>query len=45
MLDAWREQGADRLDPVRFHFIEALERRAAGHSGEARRILDDRVSN
>jgi hypothetical protein len=44
MLDAWREQDADRLDPIRFHFIEALERRAAGHGGEARRILDDRLS-
>jgi hypothetical protein len=44
MLDAWRERGADRLDPIRFHFIEALDRRAAGHSGEARRILDDRLS-
>src|SRR5260370_15405588 len=44
MLDAWRERGADRMDPVRFHFIEALDRRAASHSGEARRILDDRLS-
>ncbi|MFM0168032.1 DUF2894 domain-containing protein [Paraburkholderia sediminicola] len=44
MLDAWRERGADRLDPVRFHFIEALERRAADHSGEARRILDERLA-
>ncbi|MFB9126477.1 DUF2894 domain-containing protein [Paraburkholderia dipogonis] len=43
-LDAWRERGDDRLDPVRFHFIDALERRAAGHSGEARRILDERLS-
>jgi hypothetical protein len=43
-LDAWRERGADRADPVRFHFIEALDRRAAGYSGEARRILDDRLS-
>ena len=43
-LDAWRERGADRLDPVRFYFIEALDRRAAGHSGEARRILDDRLT-
>ena len=43
-LDAWREQNADRLNPMRFHFIEALERRAAGHGGEARRILDDRLS-
>jgi hypothetical protein len=44
MLDAWREQNADRLNPTRFLFIEALERRAAGHAGEARRILDDRLS-
>ncbi|MEW6343766.1 MAG: DUF2894 domain-containing protein [Paraburkholderia sp.] len=43
-LDAWRERGADRLDPVRFRFIEALDRRAAGHSGEARRVLDERLS-
>ncbi|SAL47895.1 hypothetical protein AWB69_04827 [Caballeronia udeis] len=44
VLDAWRASGADRLDPVRFYFIEALDRRAAGHSGEARRILDERLS-
>jgi len=43
-LDAWRERRADRLDPVRFHFIDAMDRRAASHSGEARRILDDRLS-
>ncbi len=44
MLDAWRERGADRLDPVRFHVLEALDRRAAGHGGEVRRILDARLS-
>ena len=44
ILDAWRKQGADRLSPMRFHFIEVLERRAAGHDGEARRLLDDRLS-
>ena len=44
ILDAWREQDADRLNPLQFHFIEALERRATGHDGEARRILDDRLS-
>ncbi|MBP0590203.1 DUF2894 domain-containing protein [Paraburkholderia sp. LEh10] len=44
MLDAWRAQGADRFDPVRFHFIDALARRAAGHTGQARRILDERLS-
>ena len=44
-LDAWRARGADRVDPLCFHFIEALERRAAGHSGAARRILDDRLNS
>ena len=32
------------MDPIRFHFIEALERRAASREGEVRRILDDRLS-
>ncbi|MFC4762146.1 DUF2894 domain-containing protein [Dyella koreensis] len=44
LLDAWREQNAHRLNPIRFHFIDAMERRAAGHSGEARRLLDDRLA-
>jgi len=43
-IDAWRRDGADRLDPVRFRFIEALARRAAAHGGEARRILDARLA-
>lgn len=43
-LDAWRERGADRLDPVRFHFIAALDRRAAAHGGETRRLLDEKLS-
>ncbi|WP_233805025.1 DUF2894 domain-containing protein [Paraburkholderia sp. HP33-1] len=43
-LDAWRARGADRLDPVRFHLLEALARRAAQHSGEARRVLEYRLS-
>ncbi|WP_175965731.1 DUF2894 domain-containing protein [Burkholderia sp. BCC0322] len=44
MLDAWREQGADRLDPVRFHRIDALERRAAALEGDARALLDARLA-
>lgn len=44
ILDAWREKNADRVNPMRFHFIEAMERRAAGHDGEARRVLDDKLS-
>ncbi|NIE55148.1 MULTISPECIES: DUF2894 domain-containing protein [unclassified Burkholderia] len=43
-LDAWREQGADRLDPVRFHRIDALERRAAALDGDARALLDARLA-
>lgn len=42
-LAAWREQGADRVDPLRFHFIEALAARALAHDGEARRLLDARL--
>jgi hypothetical protein len=43
MIDAWRERGDHRFDPVRFRFIEALARRAAAHDGGARRILDDKL--
>lgn len=43
-LDAWREQGSDRLDPVRFHRIDALERRAAAVEGDARALLDARLA-
>jgi len=44
MLDAWREQGADRLDPVRFHRLDALEKRAAAFDGDARALLDARLA-
>lgn len=43
-LDAWREQRADRVDTVRFHHMDALERRAACHEGDVRRLLDERLS-
>ncbi|VCU69627.1 hypothetical protein PIGHUM_01690 [Pigmentiphaga humi] len=43
-LAAWREQGAQRLDPVRFRFIEALARRAAAQQGRARERLDARLA-
>lgn len=42
-LDAWLARGADRANPARFRFIDALERRAARFDGEARRILDERL--
>lgn len=44
MLDAWREAGADRVAPLRFQFMDALERRAAAHGGEARRLLDGKLA-
>ncbi|CAB3738413.1 hypothetical protein LMG1866_05291 [Achromobacter ruhlandii] len=43
-LQAWRERGDDRLDPIAFHFIEALARRAAAHAGAARARLDERLA-
>ena len=43
-LDALRERGVDRRDPVRFRVVEALARRAAAHAGAARRALDARVA-
>jgi hypothetical protein len=43
-LDAWRQRGDHRHDPVRFRFIEALARRAQAHGGAARRLLDDRLA-
>lgn len=44
-IDAWRARGDDRVDPVRFHFIEALARRTTAHEGAVRRVLDDRLAH
>lgn len=43
-LDAWRDSGADRADPVRFRFLDAMARRAAGLDGPARQLLDGRLT-
>jgi hypothetical protein len=43
-IAALRTGGADRSDPVRFHFIEALARRARQHDGAVGRILEGRLS-
>lgn len=43
-LAALRERGADRLDPVRFRFIEALAQRASARQGAARRVLEDKLA-
>jgi len=42
-LAALRLKGADRLDRVRFHFIEALARRSLQHEGTVKRILDGKL--
>lgn len=44
-LDAWREQGADRLDPVRFQLIQTMANRAAGLANEnTQRVLHARLA-
>jgi hypothetical protein len=44
LLETWRERGDDRVNSVRFRFIEAMTRRAADHEGEPRRVLDERIA-
>lgn len=44
ILDAWREQGADRLNPLAFHYLLALQRRVAAHDGDARQVLQEKLS-
>lgn len=44
LLETWRAGGADRVDPLRFHRIAALHRRAAARSGIARQVLERRVA-
>ncbi len=42
-LDAWRRQGADRVDPLRFAMMAALAQRALRHDGAVRERLDARL--
>nr|WP_255595918.1 DUF2894 domain-containing protein [Achromobacter sp. ACM05] len=44
VLDAWRANGADRVNPLRFHLIDALDRRAAAYDGAVRQRLDERLA-
>ncbi|HEY1035435.1 MAG TPA: DUF2894 domain-containing protein [Pseudoxanthomonas sp.] len=43
-LQAWRAQGADRLDPTRFDVLLALAARVPTQQGEARRLLEARLA-
>jgi len=42
-LEAWRRQGVDRIDPLRFALMTALAQRAARHDGAVRQRLDARL--
>jgi hypothetical protein len=42
-LQALRQRGAAHFDPVRFHAIESLARRAGTRDGQARALIDARV--
>lgn len=43
-LEAWRTQGADRVDPLRFARIDALARRASTQQGAIRSLLEARLA-
>ncbi len=43
-LDLWRAQQHDRLDPLGFALLEALQARAEAHTGAVRGILEARLS-
>lgn len=43
-IEALRRRGAAQVDPLRLRLIESLARRAAGHEGAARRVLDERLA-
>lgn len=43
-LDAWRASGHDRVNPVQFRYIAALARRAERHRGQARQVLDRKLT-
>ncbi|PPU36929.1 MULTISPECIES: DUF2894 domain-containing protein [unclassified Xanthomonas] len=42
-LARWRNEGADQLDPVRFHLMQALAARAQTQTDAVRVVLEDRL--
>ncbi|KPL50668.1 hypothetical protein XAXN_00015 [Xanthomonas axonopodis] len=42
-LQRWRSQGADRLDPVRFHLMESLAARAGTQADAVREVLEHKL--
>lgn len=43
-LDGWRDAGADRVDPLRFHQLEALAKRAPALQGDVREAVEERLA-
>lgn len=44
LIISLRAAGADRFDPVRLHYIEALAKRAVAHQGSIKRMLDAKLA-
>ncbi|MEB1610247.1 DUF2894 domain-containing protein [Xanthomonas campestris pv. campestris] len=42
-LQRWRSQGADQLDPVRFHLMETLAARAGTQAEPVREVLQEKL--
>lgn len=42
-LQRWRSQGADQLDPVRFHLMETLAARAGTQAEPVREVLEEKL--
>ena len=43
-LDSWRDAGADRVDPLRFHQLEALAKRVPALHGDVREAVETRLA-
>jgi phosphoglycolate phosphatase-like HAD superfamily hydrolase len=44
LIVSLRTAGADRFDPVRWHYIDVLAKRAMEHQGSVRRMLDAKLA-
>lgn len=44
LIASLRAAGANRFDPVRWHYVEALATRAAAHQGSAKCVLDAKLA-
>lgn len=44
LIASLRAQGADRFDPVRLHYVEALAKRATAHQGAVKDVLDAKLA-